>query len=108
MKKTMLLALVAVSLSLPLMAKAKKVEGVVNLSTATAAELVMLPGIGKAKAEAIVAYRQAHPFKSTSELTEVKGIGPKRIQSLEKYLTLQGPTTLHLVAASPAQAPVVH
>ncbi|MFV7464381.1 ComEA family DNA-binding protein [Pseudomonas shirazica] len=35
-----------------------------------------LNGIGKAKAEAIVAYREAHgPFASVDELLEIKGIG---------------------------------
>ncbi|MDH0629790.1 ComEA family DNA-binding protein [Pseudomonas mosselii] len=35
-----------------------------------------LNGIGKAKAEAIVAYREAHgPFQSVDELLEIKGIG---------------------------------
>ncbi|MNN93394.1 ComE operon protein 1 [compost metagenome] len=35
-----------------------------------------LNGIGKAKAEAIVAYREANgPFASVDELLEIKGIG---------------------------------
>lgn len=35
-----------------------------------------LNGIGKAKAEAIVAYREAHgPFESVEELLEIKGVG---------------------------------
>lgn len=48
-----------------------------NLNTADATTLQkVLNGIGKAKAEAIVAYREAHgPFTSVDELLEIKGIG---------------------------------
>jgi competence protein ComEA len=48
-----------------------------NLNQADAPTLQMhLSGIGKAKAEAIVAYREANgPFASVDELLEIKGIG---------------------------------
>ncbi|QJQ19699.1 helix-hairpin-helix domain-containing protein [Pseudomonas sp. SK] len=48
-----------------------------NLNTADALTLQKeLNGIGKAKAEAIVAYREANgPFASVDELLEIKGIG---------------------------------
>ncbi|EKT4523091.1 ComEA family DNA-binding protein [Pseudomonas putida] len=48
-----------------------------DLNTADALTLQKeLNGIGKAKAEAIVAYREAHgPFTSVDELLEIKGIG---------------------------------
>ncbi len=68
----------------------------INVNTASAQELTALPGIGKAKADAIVAYRDAHPFKDVSELTEVKGIGPKMLEKLTPYVTIDGsaPTAL--------------
>ncbi|UVJ42780.1 helix-hairpin-helix domain-containing protein [Pseudomonas sp. LS1212] len=49
----------------------------VNLNTADAQTLQQeLSGIGRAKAEAIVAYREANgAFTSVDELLEVKGIG---------------------------------
>ncbi|SDI00315.1 competence protein ComEA [Pseudomonas delhiensis] len=49
----------------------------VNLNTADAASLQQaLSGIGKSKAEAIVAYRESNgPFASVDQLLEVKGIG---------------------------------
>lgn len=48
-----------------------------DLNTATEGALQTLPGIGPAKARAIVAYREAHgPFASVQALGSVPGIGP--------------------------------
>lgn len=54
----------------------------VNVNTADAATIAAaLNGVGEAKAEAIVAYRQEHgPFKSADQLAEVKGIGLKTVE----------------------------
>ncbi|HEY7956205.1 MAG: ComEA family DNA-binding protein [Polyangia bacterium] len=71
-----------------------KVAGVVNLNSATPDELGFLPGIGPAKAHAIVEHRREHPFKKLEDLTRVKGIGRKTFGKLRPYLTLAGPTTL--------------
>ena len=63
----------------------------VNINTATKDELVALPGIGPAKAQAIVDYRKAHgPFKTVEELKDVKGIGAKRFEKLKGELTVVG------------------
>ena len=49
--------------------------GKVNLNTATAEELMTLSGIGEAKAEAILRYREEHGgFQKVEELMEVEGI----------------------------------
>lgn len=59
----------------------------VNLNTATADELEALPGIGKAKAAAIVEYRtQNGGFKNKEELKQVKGIGDKIYEQVEKEI----------------------
>jgi competence ComEA-like helix-hairpin-helix protein len=58
----------------------------VDLNMASAQELDRLPGIGPAKAQAIVAYREKHgPFRSGLDLAGVPGIGPSlaaRLQNL--------------------------
>lgn len=69
-------------------------EGVVNVNTATAAELQLLPGVGEARALGIVAIRKARGgFKSVDELTEVKGIGPTLLEKMKPHVTLSGKTT---------------
>jgi len=63
----------------------------VNLNTATKDELVALPGIGPAKAQAILDYRSKNgAFKSIEELKDVKGIGAKRYEKIKGDLTVVG------------------
>ena len=53
----------------------KTSNGLVNINTATAEQLQTLPGIGQAKANAIVAYREANGnFSSIEDLRKVPGI----------------------------------
>ncbi|HEX8151927.1 MAG TPA: helix-hairpin-helix domain-containing protein [Thermoanaerobaculia bacterium] len=52
------------------------VSGVVNINTAEAAQLALLPRVGPKAAQRIVEYRKEHgPFRKTSDLMQVKGIG---------------------------------
>jgi len=69
--------------------------GVVNINTADAVQLALLPRIGVKTAQRIVDYRTEHgPFAKTSDLMQVKGIGDKSFQNLSSYLTVSGKTTL--------------
>lgn len=69
-------------------------SGTLNLNTATIMELTILPGIGEAKAQAIVTERQKKPFGKKEELLLIKGIGDKLYAKLSPYVSLQGTTTL--------------
>ena len=68
--------------------------GTVNVNTATAEELQLLPGIGAARAEALIELRkQRGGFKSLEELKDVKGIGDASLERLRPYVRFQGKTT---------------
>ncbi len=62
----------------------------INLNQATAQELTgSFKGIGKKRAEAIVAHREAHGgFKSIEDLAQVRGLGKSFVDS--HLLSLQG------------------
>lgn len=63
--------------------------GLVNLNTATAAELETLPRIGPAMAQRILDYRTANgPFTSVDELTDVPGIGEATLEGLRELVTV--------------------
>ena len=58
-----------------------------DLNAATFEELVMLPGIGEARARAILDHRKAHgPFESIESLDAVRGFGPRTIEDLLPFL----------------------
>jgi competence protein ComEA len=67
--------------------------GPVDLNTADAATLAReLKGIGPARAEAIVAWREAHgPFKSPEDLVKVQGIGERVLEDNRTLLTVSKP-----------------
>ncbi len=70
-------ALVAATLLAPI-----AIAGPVDVNTADAKTLAReLDGVGQAKAEAIVSYREKNgPFKSADDLAKVKGLGKKLIE----------------------------
>jgi len=71
------------------------ITGVVNVNTASAAELEMLPGIGASRAKAVIEAREAKGgFKSLDDLLAVKGIGEASLAKLRPHLTLEGKTTV--------------
>jgi competence protein ComEA len=55
----------------------------VDLNTATAAELETLDGVGPAIAQKIIDWREANGgFRSVDDLTQVSGIGPKKLEAM--------------------------
>jgi hypothetical protein len=57
-------------------------------NTADAASLEVLPGVGPARAAAIVAARCERRFASAAELERVPGIGPRTRASVEPWLAV--------------------
>lgn len=63
--------------------------GLVNVNTATNAELEELPGIGEVIAQRIVEYRTANgPFASVDQLLDVSGIGDAILESIRELVTV--------------------
>jgi competence protein ComEA len=70
-------------------ANAAKPAVMVNLNTATAADLQQLLGIGAKTAARIIEYRQKKgPFKKIEELMNVQGIGEKSFLKLRSQITV--------------------
>ena len=74
---------------------ASQPSGVVNINTASAQELQLLPRVGPALAGRIIAFREANgPFRTVDEILAVKGIGESSFEKLEPYIVTSGATTL--------------
>ena len=79
-------------ISSPLAAKKKPPAAPVNLNTATSEQLQLVPGIGPVTAAKILQMRKAYgPFKSVDDLRAIRGVGPKRLEKMRKYLTVSKP-----------------
>ena len=76
-------------------ARAADANGVVNINTATAEQLAMLPRVGPSVAGRIIEFRQQNgSFKDTSDLLLIKGIGDKTFELIEPYVTITGESSL--------------
>ena len=66
----------------------------INPNFASVASLARLPGIGRVRADAIVAYREScmenateeKAFEELNDLQKVRGIGPKTAENMAKWV----------------------
>lgn len=72
-----------------------KAASVVNVNTASASQLALLPRVGPAVAGRILEYREDNgEFAATEDLMLVRGIGEKTWELLEPWVVTSGETTL--------------
>lgn len=65
--------------------------GKVNINTAKISELMLLPGIGSAKAKSIIEFRENYgKFTSINDLIYVDGFSYTTIEELRPYITVGG------------------
>lgn len=70
-------------------------EGKVNINTAGAEELSLLPRVGNVVAQRIVDFREENGrFTQPEDLMLVEGIGEKTFDLIEPWIALEGETTL--------------
>ena len=65
-------------------------SGLINLNTATAEQLITLPGIGEAKAQAILEYRRkVGVFTDIEEIKNVSGIGEAMFEKIRDKIIVK-------------------
>jgi competence protein ComEA len=68
-----------------------KNSGLININTATAEDLMLLPGVGETLAARIIAYREENgPFAKAGDICNVKGIGDKTYAKFADFITVGG------------------
>ena len=74
----------------PATGQMQKAEATVNVNTATAKELITLPGVGQKTADNIISFRQEHgPYQTVQDLLKVKGIGKKTLKKFENLISFK-------------------
>ena len=79
---------------------ATTVTGVANVNTATKDQLVLIPWIGEARAEQIIAARTQKPFVQLEDLLAINGVGEKVLAKIAPYVAFKGETTIQEVKAA--------
>ncbi len=68
----------------------KPISELLNINTASIKELQTLPGIGPAKAQDIIEYREKHgKFDSVEDITKIHGIAEKTLENLRKFISAE-------------------
>ncbi len=76
-----------------------------DLNRASAAQLMRLPGVGKKRAQAILAYRAHQPFRRLEDLLAVKGISAEWLERVKGHVSVSEPNRAPTATAKPAAGP---
>jgi competence ComEA-like helix-hairpin-helix protein len=80
-------SLLLVLAAVPLSATKKPPAHPIDIDSASSVQLQEVPGIGPATADKILQMRKSYgSFKTVDDLLSVRGIGPKRLEKMRKYL----------------------
>ena len=61
----------------------------VNINTASAKDMELIPGVGPKTAKAIVDARKATPFKAIEDIKNVEGVGDGKFEEMKAYITVK-------------------
>lgn len=61
----------------------------INPNIAAKSELELLPGVGPALADRIIAERARASFRTLDDLGRVRGIGPKTLERLREHVVFE-------------------
>lgn len=75
---------------------AEKIEGRVNINSATEDQIAFLPGIGPKLAKEVVSYRTTSGgFKTIEDIKRVSGVGEKKFEKIKDFIVVEGDTTIN-------------
>jgi competence protein ComEA len=88
-----LLGLLALASAAPARAEKKPLHAGerIDLNRASAAELMRLPGVGRKRAQAILAHREKRPFRRPEDVLQVKGMSPSWLARVKGSLAVGDP-----------------
>lgn len=70
-------------------------QGTVNINTAGAEQLMLLPRIGPSVAQKILEFREKNGrFKAAEDLMLVQGVGERTFELIKPHIAVSGETTL--------------
>jgi competence protein ComEA len=93
--RIMVVVVVLVALSPLAWGETRFAVGVLNVNTASAADLAQLPGVGDVTAYRIVKAREGKgEFRDTRELLSVKGVSKRLYSSMQPHLAVKGESSL--------------
>ncbi len=96
--KVLFILFIALSMASVAQASRKmKIDGVININTASIEQLRLLPRVGPKIAHRIIRFRQKNKFRKISDIMKVKGIGRKTFAKMKKNITTSQPTKFRLL-----------